>query len=194
MGCRMSNINIQSSSPLKLNLFECWLHRCDGQIVLCSFCRPGICSSCLTVPTRDLPLVIWKQMHRWYASSSKGALSFLLPNPSPKTLVSTVSDTSWYQSLQHPHFHCFVMCMPKLIICDFQIILQVFYFTHLPTLLLCFWYSSLRIPRTRLSTVGSHTFSVFGPSTLNDLPLPFEQKPSVDSFKSNFKTVLFPKL
>ena len=31
---------------------------------------------------------------------------------------------------------------------------------------------SLQIPCTRLSTVGSCAFSVFGPSTWNDLPLP----------------------
>ena len=30
---------------------------------------------------------------------------------------------------------------------------------------------SFQIPRTRLSTVGSRAFSVFGPSTWNDLPL-----------------------
>ena len=53
---------------------------------------------------------------------------------------------------------------------------------------------SLQIPRTRLSTVGSCAFSVFGPSTWNDLPLPLRQKPSMDSFKSNLKTFLFPKL
>ena len=33
---------------------------------------------------------------------------------------------------------------------------------------------SLQIPRTRLSTVGSSTFSVFGPSTWNDLPFPLQ--------------------
>ena len=53
---------------------------------------------------------------------------------------------------------------------------------------------SLQIPRTRLSTVGSRAFSVFGPSTWNDLPLPLRQKPSLDSFKCNLKTFLFPKL
>ena len=43
----------------------------------------------------------------------------------------------------------------------------------------------LRIPRIRLSTVGSRVFSVFGTSTWNDLPLPLPQKPSLDSFKCN---------
>ena len=46
---------------------------------------------------------------------------------------------------------------------------------------------SLQIPRTRLSTLGSRAFSVFGPSTWNDLPLPLRQKPFLDSFKSNLK-------
>ena len=50
---------------------------------------------------------------------------------------------------------------------------------------------SPQIPRTRLSTVGSCAFSVFGPFTWNDLPLPLWQKPSLDSFRSNLKT--FPK-
>ena len=46
----------------------------------------------------------------------------------------------------------------------------------------------------RSSTVGSHAFSVFSPSTWNDLPLPVQQKPSLDSFKCNLKIFLFPKL
>ena len=53
---------------------------------------------------------------------------------------------------------------------------------------------SLQTPRTRLCTVGSRAFSVFGPSTWNDLPLPLRQKPSLGSFRSNLKTFLFPKL
>ena len=53
---------------------------------------------------------------------------------------------------------------------------------------------SLQIPRTRLSAVGSRAFSVFCPSTWGDLPLPLRQKPSLDSFKCNLKTFLFPKL
>ena len=53
---------------------------------------------------------------------------------------------------------------------------------------------SLQIPRTRLSIVGSRPFSVFDPSTWNDLPFPLRQKPSLDSFKSNLKTFRFPKL
>ena len=44
---------------------------------------------------------------------------------------------------------------------------------------------SLQIPHTRLSTVGSCTFSVFGPSVWNDLPFPHQQKPSLDPFRSS---------
>ena len=51
----------------------------------------------------------------------------------------------------------------------------------------------LQIPCTRLSTAGSCAFSVFGPSTGNGLYLPLRQKPSLDSFRSNLKTFLFPK-
>ena len=36
-------------------------------------------------------------------------------------------------------------------------------------------------------------FSVFSPSTWNDLPLPLWQKTFLDSFKSNLKIFLFPK-
>ena len=36
----------------------------------------------------------------------------------------------------------------------------------------------LQIPRTRLSTLGSRIFSISGPSTWNDLPLPLQQNPS----------------
>ena len=53
---------------------------------------------------------------------------------------------------------------------------------------------SLQIPRTRLSTVGSRAFYVFGPSAWNDLPLHLRQKPSLDSLKFNLKTFLFPIL
>ena len=52
---------------------------------------------------------------------------------------------------------------------------------------------SPQIPHTRLSAVGSHAFSVFGPSMWNDLLLHLPQKPSLDFFKSNLKTFLFPK-
>ena len=53
---------------------------------------------------------------------------------------------------------------------------------------------SLQIPRTRLSTVGSRAFSLCGPSTWNDLPLPLRQKPSLDSLKCNLNTFFSPKL
>lgn len=36
--------------------------------------------------------------------------------------------------------------------------------------------------------------SVFSPSAWNDHPLLLQQKPYLDSFKSNLKTFLFPKL
>ena len=41
---------------------------------------------------------------------------------------------------------------------------------------------------TRRSAVGSRAFSVLGLSAWNDLPLPLEQKPSLDSFRSSLKT------
>ena len=47
---------------------------------------------------------------------------------------------------------------------------------------------------TRLSTVGSRAFSVFGPSTWNDFPLPLRQKPSLDSFRSNLNNISFSKI
>ena len=53
---------------------------------------------------------------------------------------------------------------------------------------------SLQIPCIRFFTVGSRAFSVFSPSTWNDLLLPLQQKPPLDSFKSNLKTFLFPRL
>ena len=53
---------------------------------------------------------------------------------------------------------------------------------------------SLQIPRTRLSTVGSRTCSVFSSSTWNDLPLLLQQNPSLDPSKCNLKIILFPKL
>ena len=45
-----------------------------------------------------------------------------------------------------------------------------------------------------MHTVGSRAFSVFGPSTWNDLPLPLRQKLSPDSFTCNLKTFRFPEL
>ena len=52
---------------------------------------------------------------------------------------------------------------------------------------------SLQIPQARLSTVGSRAFSVFGPSTWNDPPLPVRHNPSLGSFRSDLKMSLFPK-
>jgi hypothetical protein len=49
----------------------------------------------------------------------------------------------------------------------------------------------LHIPRVKLSTFGSRSFSVSGPSTWNTLPLSLRQKPSLSSFKSALKTHLF---
>ena len=57
----------------------------------------------------------------------------------------------------------------------------------------CFLGSSLQIPHSRLSAVGSSAFSVFGPSTSNELPLRVWQKPFLDSFRSNLETCLFLK-
>ena len=50
---------------------------------------------------------------------------------------------------------------------------------------------SLQSPRTGSPTVVSRAFSVFGLFTWNDLPLPLQQKPSLDSFKSGLKKFLF---
>ena len=47
---------------------------------------------------------------------------------------------------------------------------------------------SFQTPRTRIYTASFRAFSVFGPSTLNDLALPFRQNHSLDSFSSNLKT------
>ena len=68
----------------------------------------------------------------------------------------------------------------------------VFNFAHPPVLSALLQILSLQIPRTSLSTVGSRAFSVFGPSTWNDLPLPLRQKPSLDcnlkhSFSQNYR-------
>ena len=61
------------------------------------------------------------------------------------------------------------------------------------TLLSAFNTLNLQITHTRLTTVGSRAFSVFGPSLWNDLLLPVRKKHSLDGFKSNLKTFLFPK-
>ena len=49
---------------------------------------------------------------------------------------------------------------------------------------------SLQIPCTRLSAVGSCAVSVCGPFTWNDLPLPLQENPSLDSFNSNLTSTL----
>ena len=53
---------------------------------------------------------------------------------------------------------------------------------------------SLQILHNGLSTVVSHAFSISGPSTWKDFPLPLQQEPSLDSFKYNLKTFLFSKI
>ena len=50
----------------------------------------------------------------------------------------------------------------------------------------------LRIPRTKLATVGPRAFSVSGPSSWNKLPLSLRQKPSPSAFQAGLKTFLFP--
>ena len=50
---------------------------------------------------------------------------------------------------------------------------------------------SLCIPRTKLLSAGSRSFSVFGPTTWNSLPLSLRQTSTIDSFKRNLKTFLF---
>ena len=48
--------------------------------------------------------------------------------------------------------------------------------------------SPLLVPAPFLSSVHLHGV------TRGDFPLPLRQKPSLDSFRSNLKTFLFPKL
>ena len=50
---------------------------------------------------------------------------------------------------------------------------------------------SLRIPRTKLSSAGSRSFSVSGPVIWNSLPLSLRQTSTLNSFKRNLKTFLF---
>ena len=45
---------------------------------------------------------------------------------------------------------------------------------------------SLQMPHSRLSTVGSRTYCVFGPSAWNDLPLPLWQKRLIQISSKNF--------
>jgi len=49
----------------------------------------------------------------------------------------------------------------------------------------------LHIPRSKLLTAGSRSFSVFGPASWNRLPLSLRSKPSPACFLSNLKTHLF---
>ena len=51
--------------------------------------------------------------------------------------------------------------------------------------------SSSRSPDPNFFTLGSHSFSFFGPSTWNKLPLSLQQSPALDSFKSKLKTHFF---
>ena len=61
-------------------------------------------------------------------------------------------------------------------------------FTHPPVLCSTSDTLSLQIPCTMLPC----TFSIFGPSTWNEFPLPLWQKPSLGSFRS--KNISFPKI
>ena len=64
---------------------------------------------------------------------------------------------------------------------------------HGSVVVVVFLGSRLQIPPSRLSAVGSSAFSVFGPSTSNELPLRVWRKPFLDSFRSNLETCLFLK-
>lgn len=50
----------------------------------------------------------------------------------------------------------------------------------------------LRIPRTKTTTYGSRPFSVSGPTAWNSLPSHIRSAPSIDTFKKQLKTFLFP--
>ena len=70
--------------------------------------------------------------------------------------------------------------------CSVLISVTAFSFTHPPVLsALLLIFSSPRFP-----AVGSRAFSVFRPSTWNEL-LPLRWEPSLHSFKSNLKTFIF---
>ena len=50
-----------------------------------------------------------------------------------------------------------------------------------------------RTTRYKCSTVGFRSFSIFGPSTWNKLPLSIRQTPTLTSFKTQLKTHFFPR-
>ena len=69
----------------------------------------------------------------------------------------------------------------------------LFSFTHPPVLsVLLLILSASRFPVPDFPLLVPALF-VFGPSAWSDLPFPLQQKPSLDSIKSNLKTFLFPK-
>ena len=67
--------------------------------------------------------------------------------------------------------------MPCALLCLISV--TVFIYTPSRTLRSASDTLSPQVPRTRLSTVDSGDFSVFGPSKWNGLPLPLRQKPSL---------------
>jgi hypothetical protein len=52
----------------------------------------------------------------------------------------------------------------------------------------------LTIPRYKLSSVGSRSFSVFGPTVWNSLPLSLRSISNINTFKANLKAHFFTKV
>ena len=106
--------------------------------------------------------------------------------PVERTLATAVALGSfWATSLSLSNnilirFCCQVllrMCKPALLCLISVTVFNISHYTPSCTLHSASDTLSLQIPHTKLSTVGSCAFSVFGPSTWNGLALPLHQKP-----------------
>ena len=108
-------------------------------------------------------------------------------------VISVLPNVSWQLNNHSSHF-CIAKCVMRTAPSYLCNCLQLYTASH--TLHSASDTLSLQISHTSLSTVGSHAFSVFGLSTWDDLPLPFQQRTSLDSFKCNLKKILkkWPKL
>ena len=102
-------------------------------------------------------------------------------------LISTLTFNFTENSVQDKisHFKCIMRTAPSYF-CD---CLQI---THPHYFLLCLRYSQLPDSSyIRLSTVGSHAFSIFSPSTWNYFLFSLWQKPSLDSSSPTLKHFFF---
>ena len=135
-------------------------------------------------------------LYLWLSSALRTALSYICDCPQLYTLLCLISVTVlssthcsvlylWLSSALRTALSYICDC-PQLYALLCRISVTVLSSTH--RLILSALFLILSASRFLVPDFPLLAFSIFGPCTWNDLPLPLQKKPSLASFKSKFKT------